>query len=62
MGILVNVIYKDAFKVIVDCKISTKHFVKLSDIVQLRLTKNLISKKQLLELSFKFLLDRERNK
>jgi hypothetical protein len=61
LGILVNVISKDEFKVIVDCKISTKHLVKLSDIVHLRLPKNLISKMQLLELSFKFLLDRVSN-
>ena len=49
------------FKVIVKNELSTEHIVILDDKTHANLTDKKITKKELIELSFKFLLERESN-
>ena len=51
----------DAFKVTASGPSITQHEVTVTDIAHYDLTKGRITKKELLDFSFKFLLDRESN-
>lgn len=51
----------DVFEVTVADTITTKHLVTVTDQSHSNLTKNNITKVRLLDLSFKFLLDKEQN-
>ena len=61
MKILIKEILNNKFEVIVKNKINTKHTVLVSEEYYLSLTSKKISKKKLVEYSFKFLLNREVN-
>ena len=61
MSIFIKEILGNEFEVIVNKTPTTKHTVILSDKYYEGLTNKNISKKKLLEYSFKFLLDRESN-
>ena len=61
MKILIKEILNNKFEVIVKNKINTKHTVLVSEEYYLNLTSKKISKKKLVEYSFKFLLNREAN-
>ena len=61
MSIFIKEILGNEFEVIVNKNPTTKHTVILSDKYYEGLTNKNISKKKLLEYSFKFLLDRESN-
>ena len=52
---------EDVFKVTVLGNLTTQHEVTVTDIAHYDLTKGRITKKELLDFSFKFLLDREPN-
>ena len=52
---------EDVFKVIVSGSIATQHEVTVTDIAYQHLTSGRTTKEELLEFSFKFLLDREPN-
>lgn len=60
-SIKINEIEKDKFLVEVSDNIKTSHNVVISDKVYKQLTNGVISKSELLEKSFEFLLDREPN-
>ena len=61
MKILIKEILNNKFDVIVKNKVNTKHTVLVSEEYYLSLTSKKISKKKLIEYSFKFLLNREEN-
>ena len=52
---------EDVFKVTVSGSIATQHEVTVTDIAYQHLTSGRITKEELLDFSFKFLLDREPN-
>ena len=52
---------EDIFKVTVSGSIATRHEVTVTDIAHHRLTSGRVTKEELLDFSFKFLLDREPN-
>ena len=52
---------EDIFKVTILGGVTTQHEVTVTDIAHYDLTKGRITKKELLDFSFKFLLDRESN-
>ena len=60
-SIKITEIEKDKFLVEVSDNVKTSHNVVISDKVYQELTNSMISKYELLEKSFKFLLDREPN-
>ena len=61
MEILITELYKDKFEITVNADQITKHVVSVTDQMLLNLTKNKISKEELLNFSFNFLLEREPN-
>ena len=61
MELLITELSKDKFEITVKANQITKHFVYVTDEMLFNLTKNEISKKELLNFSFNFLLERESN-
>ena len=61
MELLIAELSKDKFEITVKANQITKHFVYVTDEMLFNLTKNKISKKELLNFSFNFLLERETN-
>ena len=61
MSIFIKELSDNKFEITLNKKTITKHTVLLTDEYHDILTKKKISKKKLLEYSFKFLLDREQN-
>ena len=61
MTILIKELSDEEFQVTVNEKNLTSHNVTLTDDVHQNLTNGKVSKKELIELSFKFLLEREPN-
>ena len=61
MELLITELSKDKFEIIVKANQITKHFVSVTDEMLFKLTKNKISKEELLNFSFNFLLERESN-
>ena len=61
MGISIKTISNNEYEVTVNSKTKTTHIVILSDKVHTNLTNDKVTKEQLLDFSFKFLLDREPN-
>ena len=61
MTILVNELSDKEFQVTVNAKNLTSHNVTLTDYTHQNLTNGKVSKKELIEFSFKFLLEREPN-
>ncbi len=61
MTILIKELSDDEFQVTVDAKNPTSHNVTLTDDAHQNLTNGKVSKKELIEFSFKFLLEREPN-
>ena len=61
MELLITELSKDKFEITVKADQLTKHVVSVSDQMLLNLTKNKISKEELLNFSFNFLLEREPN-
>ena len=61
MELLITELSKDKFEITVKTDQLTKHFVSVTDQMLLNLTNNKISKKELLNFSFNFLLEREAN-
>jgi len=61
LEILINALSKDKFEIEIKAEQKSKHFVSLSDETHLNLSSGKISKKDLIEFSFLFLLDRESN-
>ncbi len=61
MTILIKELSNDEFQVTVNGITTTIHKVNLSDNVYKKLTNEKINKKKLIEISFKFLLERESN-
>ena len=61
MTILINELSDKEFKVTVSAKNLTSHNVTLNDDTLQNLTNGKVSKKKLIEFSFKFLLEREPN-
>ena len=61
MTILIKELSDDEFQVVVNAKNPTSHNVTLTDDTHQNLTKGKVSKKELIEFSFKFLLEREPN-
>ena len=61
MELLINELSKDKFEITVKANQITKHVVYVTDEMLFNLTKNEISKKELLNFSFNFLLERETN-
>ena len=61
MELLITELSKDKFEIIVKADQLTKHVVSVTDQMLLNLTKNKISKEELLNFSFNFLLEREPN-
>ena len=61
MELLIAELSKDKFEITVKANQITKHFVYVTDEMLFNLTKNKISKKELLNFSFNFLLERESN-
>jgi FlaA1/EpsC-like NDP-sugar epimerase len=61
MTILIKELSDEEFQVTVNEKNSTSHKVTLTDDVHQNLTNGKVSKKELIEFSFKFLLEREPN-
>ena len=61
MGISIKTISNNEYEVTVNSKTKTTHIVSLSDEVHTNLTNNKVTKEELLDFSFKFLLDREPN-
>ena len=61
MELLINELSKDKFEITVKANQITKHVVYVTDKMLFNLTKNKISKKELLNFSFNFLLERETN-
>ena len=61
MTILIKELSDEEFQVTVNTKSSTSHNVTLTDNIHQNLTNGKVSKKELIEFSFKFLLERESN-
>ena len=61
MELLIAELSKDMFEITVNADQSTKHVVSVTDQMLLNLTNNKISKEELLNFSFNFLLEREPN-
>ena len=61
MELLITELSKDKFEITVNADQITKHVVSVTDQMLLNLTKNKISKEELLNFSFNFLLERESN-
>ena len=61
MTILINELSDKEFQVTVNAKNPTSHNVTLTDDIHQNLTNGKVSKKELIEFSFKFLLKREPN-
>jgi len=61
MTILINELSDKEFQVTVNAKNLTSHNVTLTDDIHQNLTNGKVSKKKLIEFSFKFLLEREPN-
>ena len=61
MTILIKELSDEEFQVAVNEKNSTSHNVTLTDDTHKNLTNGKVSKKELIEFSFKFLLEREPN-
>ena len=61
MELLITELSKDKFEIIVKADQLTEHVVSVTDQMLLNLTNNKISKKELLNFSFNFLLEREPN-
>ena len=61
MELLITELSKDKFKIIVKANQISKHVVYVTYEMLFNLTKNKISKKELLNFSFNFLLERETN-
>ena len=61
MTILIKELSDEEFQVTVNEKHQTSHNVTLTDDTYQNLTKGKVSKKELIEFSFKFLLEREPN-
>ena len=61
MELLITELSKDKFEITVKAKQITKHTVFVTDEILFNLTKNKVSKEDLLNFSFNFLLERESN-
>ena len=61
MELLITELSKDKFEITVNADQLTKHVVSVTDQMLLNLTNNKISKEELLNFSFNFLLEREAN-
>ena len=61
MSISIKIVSNNEYEVTVKSKTVTTHLVTLSDEVHKNLTNEQVTKEELLEFSFKFLLDREPN-
>ena len=61
MELLITELSKDKFEITVNADRITKHIVSVTDQMLLNLTNNKISKEELLNFSFNFLLEREPN-
>ncbi len=61
MELLITELSKDKFEITVKADQLTKHVVSVTDQMLLNLTNNKISKEELLNYSFNFLLEREPN-
>jgi len=61
MTILIKELSDEEFQVTVNAKNPTSHNINLTDVVYQNLTNGKVSKKELIEFSFKFLLEREPN-
>ena len=61
MELLITKLSKDKFEITVNADRITKHVVSVTDQMLLNLTNNKISKEELLNFSFNFLLEREPN-
>ena len=61
MELLITELSKDKFEITVKADQLTKHVVSVTDQMLLNLTNNKISKEELLNFSFYFLLEREPN-
>ena len=61
MELLITELSKDKFEIKVKTNQITKHVVNVTDEMLFNLTKNKISKEELLNFSFNFLLEREPN-
>ena len=61
MKLSIKEISDSTFKVIISDEKETSHLVSVSDDFLNKFTKNKITKKKLIELSFNFLLEREKN-
>ena len=61
MELLITELSKDKFEITVKADQLTKHIVSVTDQMLLKLTNNKISKKELLNFSFNFLLETESN-
>jgi len=61
LELLITELSKDKFEITVNADRITKHVVSVTDQMLLNLTKNKISKEELLNFSFNFLLEREPN-
>jgi len=61
MNISIQTLSNSEYKVIVKSKTITTHLVTLSNEVHANFTNNKVTKEELLDFSFKFLLDREPN-
>ena len=61
MELLITELSKDKFEITVKANQLTKHVVSVTDQMLLNLTNNKISKEELLNFSFNFLLEREPN-
>ena len=61
MSVSIKIVSNNEYEVIVKSKTLTTHLVTLSDEVYINLTNEKVTKEELLDFSFKFLLDREPN-
>ena len=61
MELLITELSKDKFEITVNADQLTKHVVSVTDQMLLNLTNNKISKEELLNFSFNFLLEKEPN-
>ena len=61
MSISIKPLSNDEYEITVNSKTVTTHIVTLLDKVHINLTNEKVTKEELLDFSFKFLLDRESN-
>ena len=61
MMIEIEKVTEDRFKVIVNSKIRTEHHIVLTNSLHIKITKNKVSKRELILFSFEFLLKMEPN-